>query len=224
MAFKFSNTKAATANQYLNPGIYKLKVTEVTKDKFSQKGTPYLGIKFENEEGLSFVEKFSFGSDKSAEVALSRLQYIHVGFFGKECVKDFSNLDEVVTYFRKALLEGKKTIVKTIIVGGNESGSNVFACLPYAGFILEGEDAENAELGEFDPGSKEYKKVVKKNTQVSEVSDKKNGILNDDDDDEIGAKKNGAKTAAPVAGKKTTKIAEVEEDAAADDDDADMPW
>jgi hypothetical protein len=220
MAFKFSNAKAATSNQYLNPGIYKLKVTEVTKDKFSQKGTPYLGIKFENEDGLSFVEKFSFGTDKSSEVALTRLQYIHVGFFGKECSKDFNTLDEVVNYFRKALLEGKKTIVKTIVVGGNESGNNVFACLPYAGFILEGEDEENAELGEFDPGSKEYKKVVKKNTSVSEVADRPNGILNDSDGEEIGAKKNGAKASAVVSGKKATDDSKQKEE----DDDDDMPW
>ena len=212
MAYNFGNTKAATANKYLNPGIYKLKVTDVIKDKFSQKGTAYLGIKFENEDGLSFVEKFSFGSDKSAEVALTRLQYIHLGFFGKECAKEFSNLDEIVAYFKKALTEGKKTIVKTITVGGNDNGKNVFACLPYAGFILEGDDAENAELGEFDLGSKEYIKVVTKNKSTSEVADKPNGILNDDDTDAIGSKRAGNKTTA------------VEKEKAVEKENDDMPW
>lgn len=218
MAYNFSKTKAATANQYLNPGIYKLQVTEVTKDKFP-KGSPYLGIKFENEEGLSFVEKFGFGSDKAIEVALSRLQYLHNGFFGKDCTKDFDNLDEVLAYFKKALTS--KKIVKTIIVGGNESGNNVFAALPYSGFVLSDEDAENAELGEFDPSSKEYKKVVKKNNQTSEVADKANGLLNDSDDDgQIGSKKAAPKTEA----KKATAKKAVEPDEDAKDEDDDMPW
>jgi hypothetical protein len=224
MAYNFSKTKAATANQYLNPGIYKLKVAEVTKDKFSKKGTPYLGIKFENEDGLSFVEKFSFGSDKSSEVAMTRLQYIHLGFFGKECEKEFKNLDEIVAYFDRALTGGKKTIVKTIVVGGNESGNTVFACLPYAGFILD--DDSEAELGEFDPGSKEYKKVVTKNTSTSEVAEKANGLLNDsEDDEEIGAKKNGAKKPEVAKAKGATKPAPKEEEDEADDkEDDDMPW
>lgn len=216
MAYNFGKTKAATANQYLNPGIYKLKVSEVAKGEFSNKKTDYLGIKFENEDGLSFVEKFSFGTDKSAEVAVSRLQYIHLGFFGKECTKEFTSLDEIVAYFKKALTEGKKTIVKTIVVGGNESGNNVFACLPYAGFILE--DDNDAELGEFDPSSKEYKKVVKKNNSTSEVADKPNGLLNDADESEIGKGKKETKTSAKAGA--ASKPA-VEEKA---DEDEDMPW
>lgn len=221
MAYNFGKTKAATANQYLNPGIYKLKVTDVTKDKFP-KGSPYVGIKFENEDGLSFVEKFGFGSDKASEVSTSRLQYIHLGFFGKECDKEFKSLDDLATYFGKALTGGKKTIVKTIVVGGNESGNNVFACLPYAGFILE--DDNDAELGEFDPGSKEYKKVVKKNTTVSEVADKENGLLNDSDDEEIGtkSKSKSAEPKAKAASKGKPAVEEKEEDDADDDDD--MPW
>lgn len=225
MAYNFGKTKAATANQYLNPGIYKLKVSEVTQDKFP-KGSPYLGIKFENEEGLSFVEKFGFGTDKATEVALTRLQYIHEGFFGKPCEKEFKNLEEITSYFAKALTGGKKTIVKTIVVGGNESGTNVFASLPYAGFILSDEDAESAELGEFEVGSKEYKKVVKKNNQTSEVSDKKNGLLNDTDDDDDAAigskKKDTVKASTPKTSAKKPAVEKEEEEAEKEDDE--MPW
>lgn len=221
MAYNFGKTKAATANQYLNPGIYKLKVAEVTQGEFEKKGTPFLGIKFENEDGLGFVEKFGFGSDKAVEHALARLQYIHLGFFGKECEKDFKNLDEIVAYFNKALTQGKKTIVKTIVVGGNQSGSTVFACLPYAGFILE--DDNDAELGEFEEGSKEYKKVVRKSNTTSEVSDQKNGLLNDSDDDqEIGKGKKDSKPAGKTAGKAKPPVEE-DDDAKKKEDD-DMPW
>lgn len=221
MAYNFGKTKAATANQYLNPGIYKLKVAEVTKGEFENKKTPFLGIKFENEDGLGFVEKFGFGSDKAVEHALARLQYIHLGFFGKECEKDFKNLDEIVAYFSKALTGGKKTIVKTIVVGGNQSGTTVFACLPYAGFILE--DDTDAELGEFEESSKEYKKVVRKSNSTSEVADQKNGLLNDaDDDNEIGkGKKQESKPAAKAGGKTKPPVEEDDADAKEDDD---MPW
>jgi hypothetical protein len=198
--YNFKNTKAAVANAYLNPGIYKLRVTEVKQDKFS-KGVPYIGIKFENQDGLSFIEKFQFGSEKSAEVSLSRLQYLHEGFFGKECKENFDSLEEITEYFSK-YLTGKK-IVKTIVVGGNLNGNVVYACLPYSGFIVpEGEDVE---LGEFDPKSKEYSDVVKKNSTVSEVAGKANGLLNDTEgtttSDKKSPKTTGEKAVAADDGK-----------------------
>jgi hypothetical protein len=181
--YNFADTKAATANAYLNPGIYRLKVTEVKQDKFA-KGTPYIGFKFENEEGVTFIEKFTFGSEESTKVSMSRLQYLHEGFFGKSCTKSLKNIEEITEYFSKWLTT--KEIVKTILVGGNESGNVVYACLPYSGFFID-EDA-NFELGEFEPGTKEYKKVIRKNKSTSEVSDKPNGLLNDAEDEEIGSK------------------------------------
>ena len=153
--YNFSGTKAATANSYLNPGIYRLKVTEVKQDKFA-KGTVYIGFKFENEDCVSFIEKFTFATEKGIEVTMSRLQYLHEGFFGKPLTKNFSSIEEITEYFQKWLTS--KPITKTILVGGNESGTTVFACLPYAGFFID-EDSD-FELGEFEPGSKEYKRVI----------------------------------------------------------------
>ena len=93
--YNFSGTKAATANSYLNPGIYRLKVTEVKQDKFA-KGTVYIGFKFENEDGVSFIEKFTFATEKGIEVTMSRLQYLHEGFFGKPLTKNFSSIEELL--------------------------------------------------------------------------------------------------------------------------------
>lgn len=212
MGYSFSKTKPATANEYLTPGIYRLKVTEVAVGKFD-KGTPYIGFKFENEDGVSFTEKFQFGSDKGTEVSVSRLQYLHEGFFGKICKKDFSSIEEIAEYFSKYLTT--KPITKTIVVGGNENKNTVFACLPYAGFILA--DDADVELGAFEPGSKEYKKVVRKSNSSSEVADKPNGILNDDDDSPIGESKKEEKTS-----KSDKKTSSKKEEKAPEDDD--LPW
>jgi len=212
MSFNFNGAKAATANNYVNPGIYKVKVTNVELGKFENKGTEYVGITFETEDGASFTEKFSFGSEKAVETSISRLQYLHEAWFTKPLAKDFDSLNEVASYFKKALTG--KTIIKTIIVGGNKSAQGtVFASLPYAGFVIE--DTDDVEYGEFDPKSPEYKKYVRVNNTTSEVSGKANGLLNEDNAVEIGGAKKGA---APKAEKVSPKKKAVK----ADDDD--MPW
>lgn len=205
--FDFSKTKAATANNYLNPGIYRLRPTEVKLDKFA-KGSEYIGIKFETEDGQSFIEKFNFGTEKGNKVSAERLQYLHEGFFGKSLTKNFTSTKEIADYFSKYLTT--KPIVKTIVVGGRDDGKNVYACLPYAGFFVD-EDSD-VELGEFESGSAQYKKVVRKDEKTSEVAGRANGLLNDTDGD------------APIGGGKATAKTTAKAKAEVAAEDEDEPW
>jgi hypothetical protein len=216
--FDFKNTEAAKGVSYMTPGVYALKPVKVELGAFP-KGTKYLGITFENEDEVQITEKFVL-----SEKAIGRLQYLHEGFFGKKCEKQFKSEGEVEAYFRKALTT--KEIVKNIIIGGEISGANVYASFPYTNFI----DEEGAlELGEFEEGSEEWKKYVKKRANAtSEVADQGNGLLNsDDDDDEIGVAKKEKGTKEKVEEKaKVGKGKKEKEPVAAgdDDDDSSMPW
>lgn len=219
--FDFKNTEAAKGVSYMTPGVYALKPVKVELGTFP-KGTKYLGVTFENEDEVQITEKFVL-----SEKAIGRLQYLHLGFFGKNCVKQFKSEGEVEAYFRKYLTE--KEIVKNIIIGGEISGANLYASFPYTNFI----DEEGAlDLGEFEEGSEEWKKYVKKRTgATSEVSDQGNGLLNDSDDDDspigggksepVPAPKSKKEEKPKAGGKAATKKEEKEEPAA---DDNDMPW
>lgn len=207
--YDFKNTKPATSATYLTPGVYKLKPTNVELGVFKT-GTPYLAITFQTEDEIDITEKFSLTKN-----AISRLQYLHVGFFGKECDKAFKSDEEVLTYFKKCLTT--KSFVKNIIVGGEIAvDGNIYANLPYTNFVVEDGDLD---LGEFEEGSEEWKKYVKKKAkQTSEVEGKNNGLLNDDDEEQIGKKKE-TKADAKGTGKKVTKKEESNEE-----EDSEMPW
>lgn len=223
--FNFKETEAAKGVTYMTPGIYALKPVKVELGKFP-KGTAYLGITFEDENEVSITEKFVL-----SEKAIGRLQYLHEGFFGKKCEKNFKSEAEVEAYFRKALTT--KEIVKNIIIGGEISGGNVYASLPYTNFI-----DDDSEVGEFEEGSEEWKKYVKKRATGgdSEVAGKGNGILNssDEDDDDSAPAANSKKNektstdkkadkAAP-AGKGKNKKNEPADTETGEGEDEDMPW
>lgn len=212
--YDFKNTESAKGVSFLTPGVYRLQPNKVELGAFP-KGTKYLAVTFETEDEVEITEKFVL-----SEKAIGRIQYLHEGFFGKKCEKVFKSEEEVEAYFRKALTT--KKLVKSVIIGGEIAGTNVYASLPYTNFILE--DDSDMELGVFEEGSEEWKKFVKKRatTNSSEVEGKANGILNEDDnDEEIGkkSKKNEKAADKPAAGKKGAKKEEPKED-----EDDDMPW
>jgi hypothetical protein len=224
MSFNFKETESAKGMNFMTPGVYALKPTKVELGKFP-KGTSFLAVTFTSEDDQEYTEKFVL-----SEKALPRLQYLHEGFFGKKCEKNFSSEKEVETYFRKALTG--KEFIRNIIVGGEISKGNVYAVLPYTNFIVEEGDLE---LGEFEEGDENWKKYVKKRTNNVDSSDnQENGLLNDDDDaddatpigggkkkEETPAKNNKAKTPAANGKNKTPKAEDTDETAKEDDD---LPW
>lgn len=219
MAFNFKDTESAVASQYLQPGAYKMAIEKVEFGKFPKANTPYAAVTFITKAGEEFTEKFSITDN-----AISRLQYLHEGWFGKKCDKTFKSAEEVFEYFQKALT-GKK-IVKNILVGGNINNGTTYASLPYADFIFADGDYD---LGPFEEGDDNWKKVVRKANTTSEAAGAKNGLLNDDDDS-IG--KGKAKAAAPkTAAKSTTAKAtkpvvqeDPEEETGGEAEDEEMPW
>lgn len=209
--YNFSKTESAKGVTFLTPGVYRLQPNKVEIGAFP-KGTKYLGITFQTEDGLEITEKFVI-----SEKALGRIQYLHEAFFGKKCDKDFDSEKSLETYFRKALTT--KKIVKNIIISGEISGGNVYGTFGFTNFV---DDKEELELGSFEEGSEEWKKYVKKRTNSSggEVEGKANGILNEGDDADdapIGAK-GKAKTTTESKVKGSTK------DVPKEDDGDDMPW
>jgi hypothetical protein len=177
--FDFKNTEAAKEVSFLKPGVYAMKVTEVKLDKFP-KGSPYLGITFETADGLKLTEKMGYSSDKALEVFVSRLQYLHEAWTKKKLDKVLTSAEDVEAYFKKTFVNPKAG-TRLIIVGGEVSGKNTYATLPFTGFIV-GDDSKLTE-GEFEEGSEEWKKYVKASNRKSEATGKKNGVLNEDDDD-----------------------------------------
>jgi hypothetical protein len=218
--YDFSTVKAASVGNYLEPGIYKLKVKEAKAVSSTTNKTPGLAVTFENKEGQTVTETF-YVTEKSVD----RLQYFHTAFLGKELASKFKNEEEIISYFVKTLT-GKRLAPKTILVGGNISDSGrVFSQLPYSGFVIED---ENVELGAFDTDSKEYKKYVTASNLKSEVAGKKNGILNDTDEneEEIGKSKKdkpATKTITKATGKKP-KDEEVEEEEEKEEGGDDLDW
>ena len=195
--FDFKSTEAAQETSYLKPGVYSVKVTEVKAGEFPQKKSPYLGVTFTTDEGLTIQEKFPL-----SEKALPRLQYFHEAWTGKKLDKVFKSVAEVEAYFTKTFVNPKAG-TRNLVVGGEVNGKVVYGNLPYTGFIA-GDDSD-LELGEFTEGDENWKKYVKKSNRTSESSGKGNGILNDDEDEK--PKKGGGK-------KKEDE----------DDADEDTPW
>lgn len=172
MAYNFTETESAKENSYLNPGIYKAKITEVKLGKTKNKGTEFLGITFTTDGG-KITENFML-----SEKALPRLQYLHEAWTGKKLNKNFKTATEVEEYFAK-VFTNVKAGAKNLVVGGEVNGQNVYAKLPYTAFIAD----SDAELGEFEQGDADWKKYVKKTAPAAETDGKPNGLLNDTDDD-----------------------------------------
>jgi hypothetical protein len=250
--FDFSKTDAAKESNYMRPGVHRVKIADVKAGEFPQSKLPYLGITFENAEGVKIEEKFVLKAKDpdSKSNPLSRLQYLHEAWSGKLLDKAFKSIAEMEAYFKKVFVNAKAG-TRNLIVGGEINGKVVYGRLPFTGFLVA--DGE-IDLGEFEEGSDEWKKYVKKSTRTTEASGKKGGLLNDADDDDDdtddlpfdeddndddvqeeapkNTKKAGAakdsKPAAKAAGSKgssATKAPKKKEEEAADDDDADdMPW
>lgn len=191
--YDFSKVAPATAGNYLDPGIYKVKVKEAKAVESKKNNTPGIAVTFITKEEETVTETFYV-----TEETTGRLQYLHNAWLGKNLEGTFKSESEVVAYFVNSLNGAKKT-VKTVLVGGKigENG-RVFSGLPYSGFVIEEGDVE---LGAFDPDSKDYKKYVTVSNLKNEVAGKKNGILNDDEEEEEGEEEIGSK-------KKTDKKAE----------------
>lgn len=180
MAFNFGAVEAAKENNFLKPGVYSMKVSEVKLDKFP-KGKTYLGITLSTEDGLTLTDKLGFDwADESAkqnQVFISRMQYLHEAWVGKKCEKTFKKPEEIEEYYRKTFVNPKAG-VRNIIVGGEVSqDGKTYAALPFTKFIVE--KGDKIELGEFEEGDDNWKKYVKKTSRTSEASGKKGGILNE---------------------------------------------
>lgn len=192
MAMNFGKAEAAKENNFLKPGVYSMKISEVKLDKFP-KGKTYLGFTFITEEGLTLTEKMGFDWDnesaKQNEIFMSRLQYLHEAWTGKKCEKVFKKASEIETYFKAAFVNPKAG-VRNIIVGGEVSGGKTYAALPFTAFILDKDS--DLEAGEFEEGDDNWKKYVKKSTKTSEAAGKKGGVLNEDGEDGKGDAKEDA--------------------------------
>ena len=176
--YDFSKVQPATAGNYIEPGLYKLRIKDAKGIESKQNKTPGLAVTFHNQDGQMVTATFYV-----TENTLDRLQYLHSAWLGKNADGTFKTAEAIIEYFVKALTStAAKKITKVVIVGGNiaENG-RVFSDLPYSGFVVED---DNVELGEFDKDSKDYKKYVLPSNLKNESSGKKNGILNSDDDEE----------------------------------------
>jgi hypothetical protein len=194
--FDFKSVESAKESSFIVPGVHTVNITKVSAGEFPQKKSPYLGVTFTTDEGLSIEEKFPL-----SEKAMGRLQYLHEAWTGKKINKAFKSADEVATYFASTFVNPKAG-TRNLLVGGEINGKVVYGQLPYTGFIV-GDDS-NLELGAFTEGDDNWNKYVKKSTRTSESSGKGNGILNDKDEDKLKSK---------TSTKKDEK-----------DDDEDSPW
>lgn len=171
--FDFSQVVVENNGSYLAPGHYNVSVKDVSYDKT---GTPALVVTFANKQGSMVKEKFWLTAK-----ALPRLQYLHEAWFGKKLEKAFKSVEEIVTYFTRALTA--KEIRKNIIVSGNEADNGkVYGNLKFLGFVLP--DTVTIEEGPFAEGTTNYIENVKKNSKSSAASLTDTTILPGDDSDD----------------------------------------
>jgi hypothetical protein len=149
----FGKVDAAQNPEFLEPGMYRLKVDkEGTKLVTPQGKTPYLNVKFISETGGFINEKFFLTAK-----ALPRLQYLHEAWFNKRLDKAFKSMLEVGNYFNAALTS--KIVTRPMITGGKISADGKFySGLPYTGFVVA--DETLFEEGVFEKDSARYKQVV----------------------------------------------------------------
>jgi hypothetical protein len=152
-AIDFGSVNAASSTEYLEPGMYRLKVDkEGTKLVTPEGKTPYLNVRFTSENGASLNEKFFLTAK-----ALPRLQYLHEAWFNKRLDKKFTSMLDVGKYFQAALTA--KIVTRAMITGGKiTTDGKFYSGLPYTGFVLV--DESQFEEGAFDKDSARYKAAV----------------------------------------------------------------
>lgn len=166
----FGQVPAATAQEFLEPGMYRLKVNpDKTKVETPQGKTPYLAVQFVNEGGSSITEKFFLTAK-----ALPRLQYLHEAWFSKKLDKQFSSYKDIGDYFVKALTT--KLVSRPMITGGKiATNGKFYSGLPYSGFVVA--DESQFEEGAFAKDSEQYNRVVKKEKPNPAVAQSDDAIL-----------------------------------------------
>jgi hypothetical protein len=149
----FSGVAAAQNPEFLEPGMYRLKVDAANCKVVTPEGkTPYLSVKFVSEKGASVTEKFFLTAK-----ALPRLQYLHEAWTSKRLDRAFKSMVEVGNYFQAFLTA--KSVVRPMITGGKITADGKFySGLPYTGFVLA--DESLFEEGAFDKDSVRYKSAV----------------------------------------------------------------
>lgn len=152
-AINFAEVPTATTSEYLEPGMYRLKVDKDGSKLFEPLNkTPYIAVRFTSEKGASLTEKFFLTAK-----ALPRLQYLHEAWFNKKLDKTFKSFKEVGEYFLKYLT--MKIVTRPMVVGGKwATNGKFYSGLPYTGFVIA--DESLFEEGAFEKDSDQYKKVV----------------------------------------------------------------
>lgn len=149
----FSQVDAASTPEFLEPGMYRLKVDKDNCKVITPEGkTPYLNVRFVSEKGASVTEKFYLTAK-----ALPRLQYLHEAWTSKRLDKAFKSMLEVGQYFERVLTA--KIVTRAMITGGKlTADGKFFSGLPYTGFVIP--ETQEFEEGAFDKDSPRYKQVV----------------------------------------------------------------
>lgn len=161
--FDFSTVEAAVSAEFMVPGYWNVKITDVAFIDKKDDGsaiTPRVKITFAGKGG-QFSDNF-FITPK----AMPRLQYLHEQWIGKKLEKVFENATGVYAYFEKLFKSPQaQKISKMIIVGGETVGDKTYARLPYTGFVLP--DEGNFKEEAFEVGSNLWKNHVTVKTNAS---------------------------------------------------------
>jgi len=157
----FSQVEAATGGNYFSPGQYFVKPKEVKiSDVGKSNPKKALFVTFEHEDGRQHTEKFFLvGEDRKKTLKLlGRLQYLHIVLYNTEVTTAFKDWNDMENYWKSRLLSLLHPL--KVIIGGEESSQGtVFTKLPFTDYIHNGQYFEEKE---YEPGSPEYRKVVKK--------------------------------------------------------------
>jgi len=160
--FDFNNVEAAQGApnsnvNYLNPGMYELKLTKVEAIISSQKGTPGMECIFTcKSSNLDFNDGIIKAKFYITPKSMPRLQYLHEGLTGTPISKIFTSAEEISAYFESIV---PVTGYKKMVAGGSISEKGiVYSDLSYSGFFVTNEN--DYEEGEYDVNSKLYQGVI----------------------------------------------------------------
>lgn len=172
MSIDFKNIEVPVNNQYLKPGMYNVKVTNVVLQTPDNK-TPYLEIEFTSSMGTMKEKFYLKGKDEEkTKSLLGRLQSLHMSWFDKPLEKPFENYEGVQKYFHKALTTFTKE--RAILVEGEQaSNGKVYVKLPFKNFVLP----NLVEQMAFVEGSAQYVQNVKMNTYAPALSNSDETML-----------------------------------------------
>lgn len=152
MQINFKNIKPGENSSYLVPGIYKMTIANAEYQAAGNNNKKaFLKITFKASTGELNEKFFITDNVKTHE----RLQYLHTGWFGQPCEKEFSSIDEIGMYFEKLLKAKGSKYSHMVIVGGTDNGERVYSNLPYL-FI----DSTSSEEKVFQPNTAEWAKYV----------------------------------------------------------------